>query len=481
MRGKEYLILLVLVFFACRHSGNEPKDYTQWNHLGSVKVKKAADIAGSDLWIGGEVLDRDLCSYDAYKTYLGELGAKKIRLQSGWAKTEKEKGVYDFAWLDHIVDDALSRGVQPWIQISYGNPIYPGGGGVSLGQGLITSDEALAAFARYARALVARYKDRVNEWEIWNEADLRHNSDLGHDEQTYARLFVSTAEAVRSEHPEARIVALAIAGVGNTQFVEGFFNYLQERGKVGLVDVVTFHGYPRIPDNGFKQVKMLVETVNKYDKGIEFWQGETGCPSTFGSTGALSNYPWTETSQAKWNLRRALAHIGRGYPFSLFLLSEFVYNDPLRKGLNSKGILKINEDDFSIIRPKPAYYAYQHLTAVFTHELTLQREFDFETAGRSDVEGFAWETKGMPVVALWEKDSIPSDNNHKEPVDLSMGKDGFNDPIYVDVMTGEVFEIPAQNWACEAGRCRFTGVPIYDTPVLIADRSAVLVNEKDKK
>jgi len=61
--------------------------------LGKVKPKSAVEIETSDLWIGGELLDRDLCDYDAYKEYLGKLGAKKIPLQRGWAKTEKEKGV----------------------------------------------------------------------------------------------------------------------------------------------------------------------------------------------------------------------------------------------------------------------------------------------------------------------------------------------------------------------------------------------------
>ena len=214
------------------------------------------------------MLDRDLCSYDAYKSYLGQLGAKKIRLQSGWAKTEKEKGRYDFGWLEHIVDDAISRGVQPWIQISYGNPIYPGGGGVSLGQGLVTSDEALEAFAKYTEALVEKFKDRLNEWEIWNEADLRHNVTMGHDETSYARLFVKTAGVVKKVQPEARIVALSLANAGGTQFIDGFFKYLDERNKIDLVDVITFHGYPGNPDRGFDKVDKLVAIAASQGKKI---------------------------------------------------------------------------------------------------------------------------------------------------------------------------------------------------------------------
>ena len=79
--------VFISVFFCCC----TPKDQEPIP-VGSIRPVPAREIQGSDLWIGGEVLDRDLCSYDAYKSYLGELGAKKIRLQSGWAKTEREQG-----------------------------------------------------------------------------------------------------------------------------------------------------------------------------------------------------------------------------------------------------------------------------------------------------------------------------------------------------------------------------------------------------
>jgi len=60
------------------------------------------------------------------------LGIKTIRLQGGWAKTEKVKGSYDFAWLDAIIDDARGRGLNILLETDYGNPIYAGGGGWDL-------------------------------------------------------------------------------------------------------------------------------------------------------------------------------------------------------------------------------------------------------------------------------------------------------------------------------------------------------------
>ncbi len=94
--------------------------------IGKVKTKKAAEISSSRLGIGFEKLDRDV--FDPEKGYdkMSEIGIKWVRIQSGWQKTEKVKGVYDFAWLDAIVDNIIARNMTPWICVCYGNAIYGG-------------------------------------------------------------------------------------------------------------------------------------------------------------------------------------------------------------------------------------------------------------------------------------------------------------------------------------------------------------------
>ena len=83
--------------------------------IGKIKAKNASEINHSKLGIGFEKLDRD--AFDPEKAYdkVAALGVKWVRIQSGWAKTEKEKGVYDFSWLDKVVDNLISRGLKPWI------------------------------------------------------------------------------------------------------------------------------------------------------------------------------------------------------------------------------------------------------------------------------------------------------------------------------------------------------------------------------
>jgi hypothetical protein len=99
-------------------------------------------IGASNWLLGCKTLDRDVADYEQYKTWIAPLGIRRIRLQGGWSRTEAVRAQYDFTWLDRIVDDATSRGLQPWIQTGYGNPIYEGGGGANLGAGLPVSPEA---------------------------------------------------------------------------------------------------------------------------------------------------------------------------------------------------------------------------------------------------------------------------------------------------------------------------------------------------
>ena len=84
----------------------------------------SSQISHSRIGIGFEKLDRAV--FDPSKAYdkVARTGIKPIRIQSGWARTEKEKGVYDFAWLDDIVDNLISRGMEPWLDLCYGNALY---------------------------------------------------------------------------------------------------------------------------------------------------------------------------------------------------------------------------------------------------------------------------------------------------------------------------------------------------------------------
>ena len=63
--------------------------------IGTIQPRSVEEISGSNWTLGCETLDRDYADYEQYKGYLVPLGIKTIRLQAGWAKTEKVPGKYN--------------------------------------------------------------------------------------------------------------------------------------------------------------------------------------------------------------------------------------------------------------------------------------------------------------------------------------------------------------------------------------------------
>ena len=129
-----------------------------------VLATKPADGTGNSRWsVGCETLDRDYADFSKYKQYVGELGVGYARIQSGWAKCEQEKGKYDFAWLDKIVDGLNEEGVRPWMCLCYGNPIY--GVDRNLGAGLFIKEEVMKAWCKYVRETLQRQDCHVGNME----------------------------------------------------------------------------------------------------------------------------------------------------------------------------------------------------------------------------------------------------------------------------------------------------------------------------
>lgn len=67
------------------------------HEIGRLQTRTSDQVKSSKWSVGCETLDRDYADWDSYKALLPMLGVKRARFFSGWAKTEQEKGVYDFA------------------------------------------------------------------------------------------------------------------------------------------------------------------------------------------------------------------------------------------------------------------------------------------------------------------------------------------------------------------------------------------------
>lgn len=443
---------------------------------GKLQTRSAKEIASSTWSIGGETLDRDYTNYHSYKKYLGPLGAKRIRLQGGWAKCEKVKGQYDFAWLDAIVNDAVLQGVSPWIELSYGNPIYEGGGEAKLAGALPTAPEAFAAWDKWVQATVTRYKANVKDWEIWNEPDLAKDKITG---ESYADFYIRTAELIRKIQPDATLMAFGLAGPNRLDFVEPLFIKLKEQNKLNLVDIFTYHGYSPNPDLSYPTIEKLRQMVWQYNPKVVFMQGENGAPSTpkEQTIGAMRDHDWSELTQAKWDLRRMLGDHGRGIATNLFTISDMHYaaGDHM-VGVNTKGLLKTNPDK-TIDRPKLAYKAAQHVFSLFDSQIQLDKNQDVK-ANQQNISAFQYThqpSKGT-LITIWKNEAKPAETYEPKLTDITVNGT-FKQPVFVDLITGQVYEIPARQYKKSGNSYTFSQIQVPDYPVLIAEKASISLSK----
>ncbi|MEJ7767057.1 MAG: hypothetical protein WKF89_04555 [Chitinophagaceae bacterium] len=466
------IFLSTMVFSAF----GQPPEGMKWKEIGSVKTLNAKDIKTSRWSIGGETLDRNYADYEAYKTYLGPLGAKRIRLQGGWARCEKVKGQYDFTWLDAIVDDAIKQGVQPWLQPSYGNPIYEGGGEAALAGGIPTSAEALAAWDKWVTALTQHYKNRVHEWEIWNEPDLSNKFTA----VQYARFYERTATIIRKEQPSARLIGLALCCMAWPQYADTLFTHLKKNNTLDLIDVITIHGYKFRPEDTYRQVDDLKKVVYAVKPGVQIWQGENGAPSVKKgeAIGAMREYDWSELTQAKWNLRRMFGDMGNDFEVTnVFSMSDMYYSSgDHMAGYNAKGLLK-SKPDKSIDKPKMAYYAFQYAASVFSEKIRRIKSAVFSHVPDLSVFAYQKNNSNKSMVTLWMSRKGPvDDTSENRNINITVKNISIDTPVYVDLISGKVYEIPRSNYKRNAGNGYvFSGIPVPDYPILIAGKSSIVL------
>lgn len=448
---------------------SKPKAYPSitWNkfkasgpelkQVGWLAVRHSKDIKSS-LWsIGCETLDRDFAKFSVYKNYVGELGAKHARLQSGWAKCEKQKGVYDFAWLDESVYGLNEQGVKPWMCLCYGNPIY--GSTVHLGAGLATlvhSEEAMAAWLKYIEATVTRYKGVIHEWEIWNEP-----FGQGKD---YSILLIATADLIKRIQPEAVILATAVLDKDHPIILDA----LKTAGKLELVDYWAYHPYTTNPDTSYAHVEKMKQLVQSYHPKYKLYQGEVGCPSILEWTHALANYPWTEYSQVKWNLRRMAGDRVRNIPSNVFTIIDLKYlNMQQSFGLIRSNLL------LDFIYKRPSYYGVQHMMSYFDDSVKAVGLLACESDAQRKLTVAGFEKAGTSAALVWYSDQVPGDELKWDPVNLTIKNATFQDPVYVEMVTGKVFALDKATWSRQADGVVFHKLPVWDSPMMLAERAQV--------
>ena len=456
---------------------------------GNIIPKHSAQISQSRIGLGFEKLDRNV--FDPNKAYdkVAELGVKWIRIQSGWQRTETQKGKYDFVWLDEIVDNLRSRGLIPWMCLCYGNPLYDENAARvfgSVGCPPIHTQEQKEAWANYVKALVNHYRDKITYYEIWNEPDGQWCWKHGVSAEEYGEFAAATAKAMKEANPDAK-------AIGGAQYgCENCMHYMDTALSImaPYIDAISFHEYTANEQKVFSRVKALRALCDMYNPAIEIIQGESGSQSRSGGAGALKTGAWTPRKQAKQLLRHSVADLMTEVKF----MSYFSCMDMIEalKGLNADkstymdygyfGVIgaDFDEDGFSTgeYTPKPSYYALQNLCSLFAEQavkVKLPLLFEQKDSPRvfgKDIPtdrityGCFRKPNGASAIFYWSPTDLMTTDFEGT---LSLHIAGQGDEVrLVDPMDGSVYELPdGMMEDFGNGHLLLKNVPVRDYPMAI--------------
>ncbi len=449
--------------------------------------KQSTQIASSHLGVGFETLDRDMWNVEHAWPVINDLGVKWARVQTGWGRTEQEKGVYSFAWLDETVDKLLERGVQPWLSVSYGNKLYsPDASADAAGSPPVYTDVEKAGWEAYVAALAKHYRGRVSHFEVWNEPDCTGFFLPKPDPVLYADLVKRTSISIRKEQPDACIIGGAMGRAMNPSGLE-YLETCFKNGMAEYIDVITYHGYKYMPEQYIEQeFPAFIHLLKKYKPELKYWQGETGCPSKVpdGNTEALAEMTVSEDIQARWMTRRILLELGLGADmvsyFTMGDFSHYVRNKDL--GFTSHyGLLRLEDGS-----PKPSYYTLQNLAALLYDPLKPAdglTSFRMQTGDNDnpitrEQSACSYQVNlirgNVPVHAWWMRERVEDDPTWKSItmyywIDESLS---LENPVLIDPVSGEVYELP--NKVNHQMR-EFLNLPISNSPLIMTDRSIISI------
>ena len=461
----------------------------QLKKIGCVEFKRSVDVKRSRIGLGFEKLDRDIFDPEKSYPFVAESGIKWARLQSGWQKTEKVKGVYDFEWLDKIVDNLAAVGVESWLCLCYGNGLYTPSANKyfgAVGCPPINTQEERDAWDAYVKATVEHFKGRIHYYEVWNEPDGAWCWKHGPNPIELADFTIATAKACKAADPTCEVVGM-VTCVPDTKYNE----VLCERGICDYIDAISYHAYI-VEDKDFIGTYNFYDDLRKrYKPSLKIIQGESGTQSRSDGCGALNGGAWTEDKQSKFLLRHLITDLAIGAEFT----SYFSCMD-MAEALNGTagdvstisdfgyfGVVGADFDENARAtgdyHAKKSFYALKTLTAVLSEDferididVTPIKEFSQRMFG--DNFDFAEATKyifrrenGATALFYWVPRNILTETYDGECSFTVSESDVTGEPVLIDMLDGSIYELDEKHFTHENGCYRFKNVPITDSPILI--------------
>lgn len=157
------------------------------------------------------------------------------------------KPFYNFTYVDRIFDQFLELGIRPFVELGFmPSALASGEETVFYWKGNVTPPKDYGKWTDLIRAVVSHFVERygleeVLKWpfEVWNEPNLV-NFWKDADQAEYFKLYLETAKAVKSVHPDLQVGGPAICG-GSDHWITDFLQFCRENN--APLDFVSRHAY----------------------------------------------------------------------------------------------------------------------------------------------------------------------------------------------------------------------------------------------
>lgn len=314
-----------------------------------------------------------------------------VRMDFYWQNIESKPGIYDFSAYDAQLAQLRGMGVRPvWI-LDYTNTNYDNNQPPQTSAGL-------QAFAHFAHAAAAHFKNQGVIWEIWNEPNTKGFWSTGPNADQYATL-VKAAPAIRSADPKATILAGAISTI-NLAYITQFL----KDDPLKDVTALSVHPYRQtMPETVIPEYAalhaLLAENTPAGQKPIPIACSEWGYTTANGSV--------TDAQQARYASRMYLVNLLSGVDLTI----DYDWKDDGPDPANSEHRFGIVRQDLT---PKPAYTAVSAL-------LNTLRGYRFQRGIAADGDtNFKLLFVGPKGVALvtWSSDPAASEQAQTPSIEL---------------------------------------------------------------
>lgn len=173
-----------------------------------------------------------------------ELGSEWIRIDFNWDIGEPQKGKYNWAPFDAVIDAAKARNLKVFATIGY-TPKWASLGNTK-GDGFNNDVPEPVAYKAFVLAATQRYADgRVAAWGTWNEPNLGDFFE-GTKQQWIDNAFIPAVDAIKQGCPSCLLVGPELATIGD-KYGEYLEAALAARGSD--LDVISWHIYASFPED----------------------------------------------------------------------------------------------------------------------------------------------------------------------------------------------------------------------------------------